>query len=197
MMKKAFARAYDYLMAPLEKRFVDRWRRELLKKASGQVLEIGAGTGANFHLYNSQVCDHVIAIEPNPFMIQKAEPKIKKAKVPINLQLGYAEKLNFDDNQFDTIVVTLVLCSVNDPVISINEIKRVLKPNGTLLLLEHVIMNQPYAKLQQMVTPVWKHLCDGCHLDRDTERLLLEGGFHINQKKAYFSGLIISLIASQ
>ena len=195
-MKKLFAKIYDHLMAPLEKRRIMKWRKNLLEHAKGKVLEIGAGTGVNFSLYKD--CEHITAIEPNPFMLEKAERKKTKANVPITLIEEKAERLPFEDNSFDTIVVMLVLCSVDDPVQSIEEIKRVLKPDGLILFLEHVEMDQTFLKgLQNMLNPVWKRVCDGCHLNRRTESMIRESGLKIVSKQSYLSGLAISLVATK
>jgi ubiquinone/menaquinone biosynthesis C-methylase UbiE len=195
-MKKLFARYYDGFMNPIENKYISRWRKELLTHAKGKVLEIGAGTGINFPLYTQ--CTNVTAIEPNPYMIEKAELRKKQASVPITIIEGKAEKLPFQNEQFDTIVVTLVLCSVNDQRIALEEMKRVLKPNGTVLFLEHVEMEQKvYSGLQKIVTPVWKHICDGCHLNRKTEKSIIDSGFKVLVKQSRLSGFAISIIAQK
>ncbi|TLS37026.1 class I SAM-dependent methyltransferase [Pseudalkalibacillus caeni] len=193
-MGKFFAKVYDPVMKPLEKRYINRWRERLLSNAKGKVLEIGAGTGINFPLYNK--CEEVTAIEPNPHMVEKAKIRQAQAKVPVEIVQSHAEQLPFPENHFDSVVVTLVLCSVEDPVQVLQEIKRVLKPTGTLLVLEHIKMEQPvYAGLQDMLTPVWKHLADGCHLNRKTDILLKENGFEILSRKEYMSGFVVSVMA--
>ena len=192
-MKKIFANCYDYFMNPIEKRYITRWRRKLLSHAEGRVLEIGVGTGINFPLYKH--CTEVDAIEPNPYMIDKAEVRKNQASVPINLIESRAEHLPFASGTFDTVVVTLVLCSVDHPKQVLREINRVLKPNGRVLILEHVKMEKSFlAGLQEVLTPIWKQLCDGCHLNRDTESLVKEE-FTIVSRKTYLSSLAISLIA--
>ena len=194
-MKKIFATCYDYLMNPIEKRYITRWRKKLLSHAEGRVLEIGAGTGINFPLYKH--CTKVDAIEPNPYMIEKARVRRSLASVPINLLESKGEHLPFPDGTFDTVVVTLVLCSVDEPKQVLKEIKRVLKPTGKMLVLEHVKMDKPFlAALQQILTPIWKQLCDGCHLNRDTEGLVKEE-FRIVSRTVYLSSLAISLIAKK
>jgi ubiquinone/menaquinone biosynthesis C-methylase UbiE len=195
-LKKFFASYYDYFMKPIEKRYITRWREELLVHAKGEVLEIGAGTGINFPLYKN--CNHVIALEPNLHMMEKAETRVKQASVSISLVEGTAEKLPFENNQFDTIVVTLVLCSVDDPQLALEEMKRVLKPDGTVLFLEHVEMEQPvYSSFQKLVTPIWKHICDGCHLNRRTEKSIIDSGFKVKSKQSHLSGFAFSLICEK
>ncbi|MFC0472780.1 class I SAM-dependent methyltransferase [Halalkalibacter kiskunsagensis] len=195
-MKKLFAAYYDAFMNPLEKRLITSWRKDLLKHAKGSVIEIGAGTGVNFPLYEH--CDEVIAIEPNQHMIKKAIERKKQTSIPISIYETKAEKLPFPDHHFDTVVVTLVLCSVDEPSKVLLEIMRVLKPNGKVLLLEHVKMDHPiFSKFQTMFTPVWKQLCDGCHLNRKTEKYMKEAGFSFLAKQSYLSGFAVSIIATK
>ncbi|WNF38537.1 class I SAM-dependent methyltransferase [Bacillaceae bacterium IKA-2] len=196
MMKKNFARYYDAFMKPFEHRYITKWRKELLTHARGKVLEIGAGTGINFPHYRQ--CEEVVALEPNPFMIEMAEVRRKQATIPITILAGKAEVLPFANEQFDTIVVTLVLCSVDDPKRALAEMKRVLKTNGTLLFIEHVKMKQPIlATLQNMLTPVWKRIGDGCHLNRDTEQTIKDAGLNIISVKSHLSSFAISLIVKK
>lgn len=181
-------------MAPLEKKYIAEWRRKLVNQATGKVLEIGGGTGINFPLYKK--CDEVITIEPNPYMIEKAKVRQQQASVPIQIIKNKGEQLPFPDNHFDTIVITLVLCSVDNMEQVLQECKRVLKPSGKLLVLEHIKMEQPFfAGLQHLLTPVWKHIADGCHLNRNPEKLIKECGFEIVSRKKYLSSLVISLTA--
>jgi ubiquinone/menaquinone biosynthesis C-methylase UbiE len=195
-MKKLFARYYDTLMKPVERRYITRWREELLLHAKGEILEIGSGTGINFPLYREG--GNVTALEPNLHMIKRAETRKKQASVPIRIVEGIAEKLPFANNHFDTIVVTLVLCSVDDPQLALEEMKRILKPDGKVLFLEHVEMEQPvYSSFQKILTPIWKHICDGCHLNRRTEKLIIDSGFKVISKQSHLSGFAISLIAQK
>lgn len=193
-MKRTFAVYYDSFMKPFENKYITSWRKQLLSHAKGTVLEIGAGTGINFPLYKN--CENVIALEPNPYMILKSQAREKQAIVPIEIVEGMAEKLPFYDEQFDTVVVTLVLCSVQDPAQVLSEIKRVLKPEGQILILEHVEMEKSFfSRIQKLITPLWKHICDGCHLNRNTEKTILESGFTIRSKTLHLSGFAVSLIA--
>lgn len=193
-MTNTFAKYYDKAMAPLEKKYITAWRKKLLDQATGKILEIGGGTGINFPLYNK--CDEVITIEPNPYMIEKALVRSQQANVPIQIIKNKAEHLPFPNHHFDTIVITLVLCSVDNMKQVIQECKRVLKPNGKLLVLEHIKMEQPFlAGLQHLLTPAWKHIADGCHLNRNPEVIIKECGFDIISSKKYLSSLVISLIA--
>lgn len=161
---------YDRLMAPLERGSVGEWRRGLLSKAHGRVLEVGVGTGANLPYYPPDC--RVVGIEPSAKMLQQAVTKLKADAIytnSIEILSGTAEDLPFPDATFDTVIATLVLCSVQDPRQSVAEMHRVLKPGGTLLLLEHVVVKSPLIKpILDLLTPPWRHLMGNCHLNRDT-----------------------------
>jgi len=188
-MGKWFPSIYDMVMSPLEKGTFRTIRKELVGKASGRVLEIGAGTGINFPFY--QNVEHVDAIEPNPFMIEKAKKKLRPS-VSVRYHTQSAENLDFPNMTFDSVVATLVLSSIPDPVAALNEIKRVAKPNASILFFEHVKMDQPFlAQLQETLTPAWKKICDGCHLNRNTLELIREAGFDIQQVQSYYKGLFL------
>lgn len=176
-MSTLFAAAYDRLMAPLERGRFRAIRTALLAHAAGRVLEIGAGTGINFPLYPAAVTQ-VEALEPDPAMSARADRRLSSARVPVRRVAARAEALPYPDASFDTVVATLVLCTVGDPHASLREVRRVLKPGGLLLVFEHVRLENPLlAGLQAALTPAWKHLAGGCHLDRDTLRLVREAGF--------------------
>lgn len=195
-MNRLFAFYYDSFMRFFERKFIYKWRKDLLQHAKGTVLEIGSGTGVNFAIYDD--CREVIAVEPNSFMVNKSLHRQKQAIVPIKVIDGQAEALPFSDASFDTIVSTLVLCSVHDQYQVLGEMRRLLKPHGSILILEHVQLEHPkYAKLQTWLTPFWKKICDGCHLNRRTEKVIEQAGFLIISKKSYLDGLVISLIATK
>jgi len=194
-MGKLFPRLYDSVMAPLEMGRFKKIRRSLLKEAKGRVLEIGSGTGANFPYYKEGV--EVDAIEPNPIMLSQSEEKLKAAKIPIRTYLAQAENLPFLDNSFDTVVATLVFCTIPEPVRALEEIKRVSKPKARLLLFEHVRINRKLiGKTQDILTPAWAKIADGCHLNRDTLALLRNSGFSILKVDAFFSGLFLVIECS-
>lgn len=189
-MGKWFPAIYDIAMKPLEEGTFKKIRSNLLSQAKGRVLEIGAGTGVNFPLYRD--ADHVYAIEPNPSMIEKAEPRKQQAKVPIQIHPQSAENLHFAAHTFDTVVATLVFCTIPDPKKALEELKRVTKPGGTILFFEHVKMEQPFlGGLQELLNPFWKKVCDGCHLNRDTLHLVEESGLRVNQVSSYYKGLFL------
>jgi ubiquinone/menaquinone biosynthesis C-methylase UbiE len=190
IVSRLFANWYDFFMSPLEKRKFKRIRKELLSKATGSVLEIGAGTGINFPLYEG--VEKVTAIEPSQHMIECSLSKMKHSVVPIEMVPASAEALPFAANTFDTVVATLVFCTIPNPEKAILELKRVCKPNGKILQFEHVKMeNRFLAVLQDWLTPTWKKICEGCCLNRDTMKLLQAHDITIIKVEKFYSDLFI------
>lgn len=189
-MGKWFSRIYDPLMKPLENRGFSNIRKNLMQKAEGKVLEIGSGTGLNFPFYLQ--AEEVTALEPDPSMRERALKRANSAKVPIRVISGKAEQLPFQDNEFDVIVGTLVLCSITDPKKALEEMRRVCRPGGKVLFFEHVRINDSIlGSLQDWLTPTWKRLCDGCHLNRNTFQLIKQTGFKIQHVKHKAKGLLV------
>lgn len=194
-MSRLFAKSYDFFMKPLEKKTFKRIRKDLLTKASGTVLEIGAGTGINFPLY--ETVEKVVAIEPSQHMIDRSKRKLNRSQVPIEIVQSSAEELPFAENTFDTVVATLVFCTISNPEKALEEIKRVCKPGGRILLFEHVKMeNRLLAWLQNSLTPAWKKICDGCCLNRDTFNLLKNHNLTILDVEDHYKGLFIAVEAA-
>lgn len=157
-------------------------------------MEIGSGTGLNFPFYDQ--AQKVIAVEPDALMREQSLPRASRGRVPIEVISAGAENLPFPDNSFDTVVGTLVLCTIPDPFIALQEIRRVCKPDGKVLFFEHVRMNRPVlGRLQDWLTPVWKRLCDGCHLNRNTLELIGRTGFQAVRVEGYANGLFLAIEA--
>lgn len=178
---------YDFHAIPLEA-VIDgpRLRKRLLSHASGKVLEVGAGTGINFQYYPAGV--EVTAVEPDESMRRQA---IAKAKQYPHVHVGTAsaEALPFPDASFDAVVATLTLCSVDDPQVAIREMTRVLKPQGHLLLLDHVRKNTPVAgKVLDWFTPGWKRLTGGCHLNRDPGEWIAQQPLQVERQDEVWKG---------
>jgi ubiquinone/menaquinone biosynthesis C-methylase UbiE len=173
---KWFAAYYDRISQSQEKNFMGAIRADLLKDVTGDVLEIGAGTGLNFPHYAGGA--RVTATEPDPYMLQRAEKRAADGPASIQLQQARAEKLPFPDASFDFVISTLVLCSVPDPQTALAEVKRVLRPDGELRVYEHVRYKNRFGALSQdIISPLWHWCGAGCHPNRDTERHLREAGF--------------------
>lgn len=175
---KWFAAIYDRMIAPQEQRYLKEVRGEIAGAAKGKVLEIGAGTGLNFAHYKDGA--EVTATEPDPYMIEKARKRLSDLGRPIDLRQASAEELPFEDDTFDTVVGTLVMCSVARPKKALAEIRRVLKPGGEYRFYEHVRYRHPFGAFwQDLILPVWRWFGAGCHPNRDTGGLIQEAGFEI------------------
>ena len=163
------ARHYDGLLA-------DR-KRSLLSEVGGTVVEVGPGTGTNFRYYSRNI--HWIGVEPNRYMHPYLQRAAEAAGLPIEVLLGRAENLSLPDESADAVVATAVLCSVRDPHRALKEIRRVLKPGGRFIFVEHVAAQRGTAlrRIQRIVQPVWSCMADGCHPDRDTGELISQAGF--------------------
>jgi ubiquinone/menaquinone biosynthesis C-methylase UbiE len=193
-MAKWFPKLYDTFMGPLERGGFKKIRMPLIEKAQGQVLEIGSGTGINFPYYTK--ANQVIAIEPEPLMNEQSIKRAMKARVPIEVIQAGAEEIPFSEDSFDTVVSTLVFCTIPNPTKALQEIRRVCKANGTVLFFEHVrLKHSRLGKLQDLLTPVWKRLCDGCHLNRNTYEMINEAGFSIIQVKSYYKDIFLTIEA--
>jgi SAM-dependent methyltransferase len=169
------ASLYDCILSPFEKAWYGERRRHLLRHAGGAVLEIGGGTGANLPCYLG--ADLVVFTDPNRYMLRQAARKASQACVPVVMGQARAEALPFGDSTFDTVVATLVLCTVESPEEALKEVRRVIRPDGRLLLLEHVLGEGTRALWQNRLTPLWSKVSMGCHLNRDTVDEVRNAGF--------------------
>ena len=182
-----YAALYDALLWPAERFYLRHLRRELLARVQGRVLEIGAGTGANLAHYGKDA--RVVLSEPDGAMLRRAPLGGTPAV------LACAERLAFAAGSFDTVVSTLVLCNVTDQARALAEIRRVLRPSGQLLLLEHVgSADLRTARWQARLTPAWKKLARGCHLNRNTAAALAQAGFRIQSLERLVPVGILPLI---
>jgi ubiquinone/menaquinone biosynthesis C-methylase UbiE len=176
---RLFAAAYDRMTAPLEHAILGERRERLLADLTGDVLDLGAGTGANLpHLRRAA---RVVAAEPDPAMRARLTAKLAGAAVdrpvPVQVSDAAAESLPYPDATFDTVVCTLVLCTVTDPERALAEARRVLTPTGRLVVLEHVRGTGRLARWQDRLTPVYRRLVAGCHPNRDTRATIERAGF--------------------
>src|SRR4051794_29733736 len=177
-----FARFFDRFSQGMEQE-VGPYRDEMLAGLSGRVLEVGAGNGMNFGRYPATV-DEVVALEPEPYLREKAEAAARSAPVRVTVRDGVAHPLPLEDDSFDVAVASLVLCSVPDPDHAIAELRRVLRPGGELRFLEHVRSSRPRkARLQEALdrSRVWPLMGGGCHCARDTIATLQRNGFAIDR----------------
>lgn len=177
---------YDRFILPrlldlaMRNRRLDRYRQRAIAVARGVVLEIGVGSGLNLALYGPAV-ERVCAIDPAPELLRRASPRIGDALVPVSLVRAAGEHLPFADAIFDTAVATWTLCSIADPVAALIEIRRVLKPGGCLVFVEHGLSPEPgVARWQHGLTPCWRRIGGGCHLDRRIDDLIRAAGFRLD-----------------
>ena len=178
-----FARFYDRMTAASERAGLGEMRRELLNSATGRVLELGAGTGHNLEYYTGAVTELVLT-EPDPHMAARLRERVaREPAVPGHPRVveASAEELPFDDDSFDTVVTTLVLCTVPNPERALAEARRVLVEGGRLLFLEHVRSSRPRAaRWQDRLERPWGFFAAGCHPNRATGQLIADAGFWID-----------------
>jgi ubiquinone/menaquinone biosynthesis C-methylase UbiE len=158
------------------------YRRRWVPEASGRVLEIGVGSGRNLPFYGAAATE-VIGLDSSARLLEMARAALPAGSAPpIELVEASAESLPFDDRSFDTVVVTWTLCSIPDVASALREMRRVLAPSGRMLFVEHG--RSPDAgvtRWQDRLTPAWKRLAGGCHLNRPVETLLEQSGFRVEQ----------------
>lgn len=187
---RIFAALYDPLGVFMERGWMGGRRARLLTGAHGTVLEVGGGTGANLPHYRD--VDRVTVAEPDPFMRKRLWPKRADARVPVEVSSAGAEALPFPDDSFDTVVSTLVLCTVRDQGLALGEIRRVLRPGGRLLFLEHVRAPGSKARWQDRIEPLWGRIFGGCHPNRDTVAAIEGAGFGIETSEVFSPPVLLS-----
>ena len=161
----------------MRNREFDPYRRRVVSQARGRVLEIGIGSGLNLPLYGAAI-DEILGLDPVPRLIDMAQEAANRSKIPVTLITASAQAMPIDAASIDTLVMTWTLCSIPDAAAALQEMRRVLKPNGQLLFVEHG--SAPEAgvrKWQDRLTPLWKRIGGGCHLNRPIRSLIEEAGF--------------------
>ena len=155
------------------------YRERVIAAARGRVLEIGVGAGANLPFYGPQTRE-LIGVELSSRLVSMTRKAAERSHRPIELVEASAENIPLDSRSVDTVVMTWTLCSIPNPLTALREMRRVLKPDGRLLFVEHgLAADARVRKWQHRLTPVWKHLAGGCHLDRAMNVLIQYGGFRI------------------
>ncbi|MGH9244673.1 MAG: class I SAM-dependent methyltransferase [Acidimicrobiales bacterium] len=175
---RLWAAGYDAFMDRIDRRGGLDHRRRVVEDAGGEVLEVGAGSGKNLPLYRAAV--RVVAMEPDPGMRARAERAAGAATVPVEVVDGDATALPFPDDTFDTVVMSLVLCTIPDPRRALEEARRVLRNGGTLRFYEHVRAADPrLARWQDRLARPWRWFGRGCHPNRDTLGTIRRAGFEL------------------
>jgi len=166
------------------------YRRRVVSAARGRVLEIGVGSGLNLPLY-TDVIERVIGIDTSPQLLSMArEVRRQHRDLSIELIEGSAEALPLEDASVDTVVTTWTLCTIPDARLALREMQRVLRPSGALLFVEHGrSQDEQVRRWQDRLTPAWKRLAGGCHLNRPIRQLVEESGFEIERlETGYMKG---------
>jgi SAM-dependent methyltransferase len=172
-------RLYDLGVALIERRMLAKLRKELLAPLRGTIVDVGAGTGANVPYFGADA--KVVALEPDRSMAGRIAPKLKRSRANIDVRIDDDSALDrVAEHSIDAVVATLVLCMVPDPPVTLRRIKRVLKPAGKLIVLEHVRSPGTMGKVQDVIAPAWRAIGDGCNLNRDTKTSIAAAGFDVH-----------------
>jgi len=165
------------------------YRSRIVPAAEGRVLEIGIGSGLNLRFYSSKV-EHIIGLDPSPKLLAMAQRASRERSRPVELIEGSAETIPLDDASVDTVVTTWTLCSIPDADHAVREMRRVLRPGGRLLFVERGRSPDPNVVWwQDRLTPIWKRLGGGCHLNRAIGALIENAGFQFDRyETAYMRG---------
>ena len=165
----------------MRSRQLQPYRERVISAAKGRVLEVGIRSGLNLALYPPQVCE-IVGLEPAHRLIGMARQAVERARLNVPLIEAAAESIPLQHNSVDTVVTTWTLCTVSDPVGALLEMRRVLKPGGQLLFVEHGLApEEKIRRWQNRLDPVWKRIAGGCHLDRPIRELIEKSGFQIAQ----------------
>ncbi len=175
-----FAALYPLIVAGDERRRWSKVRPRIMGEVQGRVLEIGVGSGYSLPYYPAEA--QVMATEPDPHMLTRAEKRLVELGLTnIELRQAPAEELPFEDSSFDHVVCSWVLCTVDDLGRCLAEARRVLKPGGTLRFMEHVRNDSStlWSTLQNVIAPAWRWFGAGCHLNQPTQQAIEEAAFRI------------------
>ena len=174
-------------LAMRQKRVRER-REHLVPRAHGAVLEVGIGSGLNLPYYTSRV-RQLAAVDPSAELLAMARSNARRLRVEVQLVQQRAERLPFRAASFDSVLLTWALCSIPDPTAALREIRRVLKPGGELFFIEHGLAREPgVAAWQRRLTPLWRPLAGGCHLDRRIDALIGAAFRHVELETFYLEG---------
>lgn len=166
---------------------VRRQRAKIIPTARGRVLELGVGSGLNLPHYDPERVDQVLGLDPSPGLLDSARDAARAAPFEVELVEGSAERLPFEDAGFDTVVVTYSLCSIPDVGAALAEARRVLRPDGALLFIEHGLApDAEVARWQRRLDRYWTVCAGGCHLDRDMPRLIEAAGFAVESLESIY-----------
>jgi ubiquinone/menaquinone biosynthesis C-methylase UbiE len=185
---------YDAVMVVVERSRLARWRQSVVRPARGCVLEIGAGTGLNFSHYAPGVT--LIATDVDSGMLSRARARAARANATVLLVAADAEALPFPNGMFDGAVIGLALCTIRRPETALAEVCRALRSGGAVRLLEHVrAPNRFVAHLQDWLTPAWRRVAGGCHLNRDALSAVRRSGLQLERVTTHAGGCVVEILA--
>ena len=165
----------------MRKKIATAERKRFIPLASGTVLEVGVGSGLNLPFYGPQV-QKLYALDPSRALWKMARQRVREAPFPVEFLAASAERIPLEDMSVDTVVTTWTLCTIPDPLQALTEMRRVLKPEGRLIFVEHGHSSDPgVLAWQNWLTPVWERISGGCHLNRKIDDLIADAGFDITQ----------------
>jgi ubiquinone/menaquinone biosynthesis C-methylase UbiE len=166
------------------------YRQRVVAAAEGRVLELGIGTGANLPYYGART-SHVTGLDPSPQLLARTAARIGQAAVPVELVQGSAERIPLSDASMDTVVMTWTGCSIPDVAAALSEMRRVLRPGGRLIFVEHGRSPEAnVARWQDRLTPFWRKLAGGCHLNRPFDKLIAASSLRLDRlETGYMPGL--------
>ena len=185
---------YDLVMRTAERGPLGHWRRAIVQPARGRVLEIAAGTGLDFRHYEPGVT--VVGIDSDAGMLGRARKCAATANATVLLTVADAEALPFRDGAFDDAVVGFALCTIPHPDDALAEVRRTVRSDGAVRLLEHVrVSNRSVGRVQDWLTPVWRRLAGGCHLNRDAVATVRRSGLEIEHVTTHAGGSVVEILA--
>ena len=169
-----------------QKPFVKQ-RQKLVPLAKGKVLEVGIGSGLNMPYFDTSKVISVVGIDPSVELIQLAEKRIDDSMPDVNFVISKAEEMQFNDNSFDTVLITYTMCTVDDVSASLMQIKRVLKSDGQLLFCEHGLApDEKIVKWQNRINKFWPTISGGCNINKNIPHLIGEAGFTISNMEQMY-----------
>ena len=171
----------------MRQQLLEPFRREVVPPARGRVLEVGVGSGLNLPLYGRAV-EALLGLDPSPRLLSMARRRVTRDGAPLRLLQASATDIPLADGTVDTVILTWTLCSIPNPVAALREMRRVLAPGGALRFVEHGLSPLPRVRSwQRRLTPIWRRLAGGCHLDRKVDDLLREGDFEISELRTEYA----------
>jgi len=174
----------------MKNKVIKKQRLKVIPKAQGIVLEIGIGSGLNLDFYDKKKISKIYALDPHPKLTEMSKKKAKELEIDLELFQRPADEIPLKEHFFDTVVCTYTLCSIEDPIKALKEIKRVLKPKGIFLFSEHGLSpEKKIARWQDRLNPIQNVLGGGCNLNRDIPKIINESGYTIAElNKGYIPG---------